>query len=125
MFTSSRYSYFALRIGLAAVFLWFGIDKMIHPSYWLNAWVPKQVIEILAKFSVSGMQLIYLNGIFEILVGLSLVTGVFTKIFSILAIIFLILVLTFNGISEVIIRDLGLIGGLLAVFLWPSINRRF
>ncbi len=87
--------------------------------------MPKQLIDILAKFSIPGVQFIYLNGIFEILVGLSLVTGVFTKIFSLLAIIFLILVLVFTGINEATIRDFGLIGGFLAVFLWPSISRRF
>ena len=125
MFSSSEYSYLFLRLGLAAVFLWFGIDKMFHPSYWLNAWMPRYVIEILAKLGIPGMQFIYINGIFEILVGLSLVTGVFTKIFSMLAIIFLILVLAFNGISEVTVRDFGLIGGFLAVFLWPNISHRF
>src|SRR3989344_5218754 len=122
MFTSSRYSYLALRLGLAAVFLWFGIDKMFHPSYWLNAWVPQGIQSLIKGFSLTGLQFIYINGIFEILVGLSLVTGVFTKIFSMLAIIFLILVLAFNGISEVTVRDFGLIGGFLAVFLWPNIS---
>lgn len=125
MFSSSRFSYLVLRLGLAAVFLWFGIDKMFHPAYWLNAWMPKQVIEILSGFNVSGIQFIYFNGIFEILVGLSLVTGVFTKFFSVLAVFFLAGVLFFVGISEITIRDFGLIGGFLAIILWPNGNRRF
>lgn len=123
MFTSSRYAYLALRLGLAAVFLWFGIDKMFHPSYWLNAWVPQGVQSVLAHFNVSGTQFSYLNGIFEILVGLSLVTGVFMKVFSALAIIFLLSVLIFVGISEVTVRDFAMIGGFLAVMLWPNGGR--
>lgn len=125
MFTSSRYSYLALRLGLAAVFLWFGIDKMFHPAYWLNAWVPPEIQSLLSKINLSGVQFIYLNGIFEMLVGLSLVTGVFMKFFSIVAIIFLASVLVFVGISEVTIRDFAMIGGFVAVVLWPDGRSRF
>lgn len=125
MFSSSRYSYLALRLGLAAVFLWFGIDKMFHPAYWLNAWVPERIVKILFEFGLPGIQFIYLNGIFEILVGLSLITGVFTKFFSALAILFLISVLIFVGISEVTVRDFAMVGGFVAVVLWPNGNRRF
>lgn len=125
MFTSSKYSYLALRLGLAVVFLWFGIDKIFHPAYWLNAWVPQGVQALIARLSFSGIQFVYLNGIFEILVGLSLVTSVFTKLFSILAIIFLICILIFTGISEVTVRDIGLIGGFFAVLLWPNGRSRF
>lgn len=125
MFTSSRYSYLALRLGLAAVFLWFGIDKMFNPVYWLNAWVPEWTVKMISGFGLSGLQFIYLNGIFEILVGLSLITGVFTKFFSVLATLFLIGVLVFVGISEVTVRDFAMIGGFVAVILWPNGNRRF
>lgn len=125
MFASSRYSYLALRLGLAAVFLWFGIDKMFHPAYWLNAWVPQGVQLLIAKFNLTGIQFIYLNGIFEILIGLSLVTGVFTKLFSALAIIFLLSILVFVSISEVTVRDFGLLGGFIAVLLWPDGKSRF
>ena len=125
MFTSPRYSYLALRLGLAAVFLWFGIDKMFHPSYWLNAWVPLGIQSLIGSFSLTGLQFIYLNGIFEILVGLSLVTGVFMKFFSVLAVLFLVSVLIFIGISEVTVRDFAMVGGFVAVVLWPNGNRRF
>ena len=125
MFTSSRFSYLAIRLGLAAVFLWFGIDKMLHPSYWLNAWVPQGIQSLIEGFSLTGLQFIYLNGIFEILVGLSLVTGVFAKFFSVLAVFFLAGVLVFVGISEVTVRDFGLLGGFISVIFWPNGNRRF
>lgn len=125
MFTSFRYSYLALRLGLATVFLWFGIDKIFHPAYWFNAWVPQGVQLLIAKFSLAGIQFVYLNGIFEIIVGLSLVSGVFTKFFSILAILFLVGVLIFVGVSEVTVRDFGLMGGFLAVLLWPDERSRF
>lgn len=125
MFTSSRHSYLALRLGLAVVFLWFGVDKILQPAFWLNAWVPQGVQAFFTKFNLNGLQFIYLNGIFEILVGLSLVTGVFARFFSILAIIFLLSSMFFVGISEVTVRDFGLLGGFLAIVLWPNSRNRF
>ncbi len=112
MFSSAKYSYLALRLGLAAVFLWFGINKITHPSYWLNAWM-------------TTSQIIYLCGVFEILTGVSLATGIFSKFFSVLAIVFLVGAAIFVSSGDVMIRDIGLIGGLVAVFLWPAPRDRF
>jgi len=109
-----------LRLGLAAVFLWFGIDKFFHPTYWINAWVPGGVLSFFDKFGVNDLQFIYLNGIFEVLVGLSLVTGIFIRFFSFLAILFLISIFAFIGFNEVVIRDVGLIGGFAALVVWPK-----
>ncbi|MDP3954161.1 MAG: DoxX family membrane protein [bacterium] len=121
MFVNNHFnlSFRALRIGLAAVFIWFGIDKFFHPLYWINAWVPQDVLSFFGKVGIGDMQFIYLNGIFELIVGVSLLTGVFIRIFSFLAAIFLFLVILFIGFNEVIVRDLGLIGGFIAIALWP------
>ncbi|MDP3731005.1 MAG: DoxX family membrane protein [bacterium] len=122
MFTSARYSFWFLKIGLAAVFIWFGIDKFIHPSYWINAWVPAGFLTFLARFNIDGQQFIFLMAIFEMLVGISLLTGILVKTFSFLSILFLVSVFFTAPLNEVIIRDIGLIGGFLAILFWP--NRR-
>ena len=114
------YSKWAIRIGVVAVFLWFGIDKFFHPVYWLNAWVPSSVLTLAGKFGINDIQFIYLIGVFEVVVGLSLITGIFSRVFSYLAVVFLIFVLSFIGFNEVTVRDLAIIGGLLAVALWPE-----
>ena len=124
MFTSSRLSYLFLRLGLAAVFLWFGIDKMINPDYWLNAWVTPTARSIVGLAGLSGTQFIYLNGVFEILAGVSLVTNVLQRLFSLLAMLFLIGVFIFIGFNEVTVRDIGLLGGFLAIIFWQNGNRR-
>lgn len=124
MFNSTRYSYLFLRLGLAIVFLWFGADKIVHPQYWLDAWVPSWLSNAGNRFGISGIQLVYVNGVFEILVGLSLVSTVFIKFFSLLAIVFLIAIIMVNGFNEVIVRDIGLIGGFLALVFWPNIRHR-
>jgi len=120
MFFSHKNSYLALKLGLAAVFIWFGIDKFIHPNYWINAWLPGGFIDFIERFGLDSTRFIYINGVFEILVGLSFILGVFTKIFSFLGIVFLVVIIITIGLNEIIIRDIGLIGGLLAIFFWPK-----
>lgn len=123
MFTSYRMSNGVLRLGLVIVFLWFGIDKFIHPMYWLNAWTPSWLGEGASWFKIESHQLIYFGGVFEVLVGLSLLVNFLSKFFSFLAIIFLIVIVTVWGVSEVTVRDFGLIGGLLAILFWPERRR--
>ncbi len=128
MAQSLRNAHLLIRIGLAIVFLWFGVDKFIHPTYWLNAWVPDAFVSFLARLKLSGTDFIYLGGIFEVLAGVSLVSGFFIKYFSVAAVLFLMVVLVTtldltHTFSEILVRDIGLIGALLALAFWPE--RRF
>jgi uncharacterized membrane protein YphA (DoxX/SURF4 family) len=120
---STKYSYFLLRFGVAAVFFWFGIDKFFHPTYWINAWIPAWTIALAAKIGISGTQLVYLYGIFETLIGLSLVTGVFIRFFSLIGVLILLFTLIFYGVNDITVRDIGLIAVLLAFIVWPETNR--
>lgn len=121
MFHSLRASHLALRIGLAVVFMWFGIDKFIDPVHWLG-WVPQSVQNILTGIGMSGQNFILLNGIFEVLVAVSLLSGYFIRIFATVALVFLVVVtlVHITGATEIIVRDVGLIGGMLALVLWPE-----
>ena len=120
MFRSYHVAHLTLRIALAVVFLWFGADKFIDPEYWLNAWVPQGVVDAVARIGMSGRDLVFLNGLFEILVAVSLVSGYFIRIFASAAILFLIIVTSMHGFNEVLVRDIGLAGGLLALAVWPE-----
>ena len=124
MFQSLRYSNLFLRLGLAAVFIWFGVDKFLHPEYWLSAWIPQSALSLASKVGIGGTDVVYAVGVFELLVGASVLSNVFIKIFSVLALLFLTTVLFTFGISEVLIRDIGLMGGLLSLLFWPE-RRRF
>ena len=122
-FISLRFSNMLLKIGIAAVFMWFGIHKFISPEYWVNAWIPVWLPGFLEYFSLTPINFIYISGIFQILVGLSFLTNVGTRIFALLASVFLLLVIIifgFNGFNEIIVRDIGLLGGLLAIMFWPE-----
>lgn len=119
MFQSLRYSNLILRLGLAVVFFWFGIDKFFHPDYWVNAWVPQSISLFAANFKIRPIDIIYISGVFEVLVGTSLVTNIFIAFFSSFAILFLGSIMLFNGFSEILIRDIGLMGALLSLIFWP------
>src|SRR5438132_5631480 len=120
MWQSVKLSHTILRISLAAVFFWFGLDKFFHPEYWLNAWIPNFIINAVSWTHLSSSVVVYFFGVFELLVAISLITNMFINAFSLLAAIFLILITIINGLNEVLVRDVGLIGGLLALACWPN-----
>jgi len=111
MFQSFRYSNLFLRLGLAAVFIWFGVDKFLNPQYWLNAWITQNVLLIASGVGINGMDIVYASGVFELLVGASVLSNIFVKIFSVLALIFLITIVFTFGINEVLVRDIGRVPG--------------
>lgn len=118
MFNSTNTSNLFLRLGLAFVFLWFGIDKFIHPSYWLNAWLPSWFQSVLNFLNISGLNFVYANGIFEVIIGLGFLFNIFVKLFAFLTVIFLLSITLSFGLNEVIVRDVGLIGAASALLFW-------
>lgn len=119
MLQSLKYSNLALRFSLAIVFFWFGIDKFFHPDYWVNAWVPQSVALFAENLKIQATDIVYLVGVFEVLVGTSLVTNIFIASFSLLALLFMGSIMFFSGFSEILVRDIGLMGMLLSLILWP------
>jgi uncharacterized membrane protein YphA (DoxX/SURF4 family) len=120
MFQSIRHSQLALRIGLMAVFLWFGVDKLMHPQYWLDAWMPQALQGFIQQWGIAPRDAMNLLGIAELLVAFSLLTGYFMRWFAAGAIALLVAVSVTHGFSEVLVRDVGLVGALTALILWPE-----
>lgn len=120
MFQSLRHSQWALRAGLAVVFFWFGVDKFIHAQYWLDAWVPQSVEGFVISIGIGTTDLMYLMGIFEVLIAVSIATGFFMRFFAAAASAFIVAVIVTHGFGEVLVRDIGILGGLLALVLWPE-----
>lgn len=120
MYQSLHSSQLALRLGLGAVFLWFGVDKFIQPQYWVDAWMPQWAQQFAQSIGMSVANAIFLVGIFEVLVAISLVTGFFSRVFAAAAIVFLVAILAVSGLNEVVVRDIGLIAALVALVIWPE-----
>jgi uncharacterized membrane protein YphA (DoxX/SURF4 family) len=120
MYQSLHSSQLALRIGLAAVFLWFGIDKFIQPQYWVDAYMPQWAQHLAQGLGMSTTNAIFLIGIFEVLVAISLATGFFSRMFAAAATIFLAIIFISTGPNLIVVRDIGLMAGLIALIIWPE-----
>ena len=79
-----RYSTLVLRIALSLVFFWFGINQLADINSWTSL-VPEFVKNIMPDTTV-----ILINGVFDTLIGLFLLLGLFTRIVGLIAFIHLV-----------------------------------
>lgn len=111
-----KYSTVLVRLGIAAVFLWFGIDKFIHPINWIG-WVPDWMK---ALIPVSMLTFMYFHGAVETLVGVLLVVGYkvrFAALVASITIVGVLLAMIGTGQAEMMLRDAGLLAASLSLFL--------
>ena len=111
----NKKSYWIIRIGLAVVFIWFGIDKLIAPINWFG-YVPS----FIDALPISIRDFVLINGLFEIILGLMLLWPRSVRIAADIIAAFLVAVLVFQGFNEVTIRDLGLIAMALSLIVWKK-----
>ncbi len=120
MWQSLRISHLLLRLSLAGFFLWAGLDKLFGADHWLNTLIPASAVHFAAIFHVSSLTLVYGLGIIEFLIAISLASNMFVELFAFVGAILLICTPFFYGFSEVVISNMALAGGLLALAFWPS-----
>lgn len=120
MFQSLRLPQLLLRVGLALVFLWFGISKLIMPQYWVSSWLPQAAGRAMLGAHLSPGDLVLLVGIFEIVAAFSLASGFFSRWFALAVALMLIGVTVFHGLDESSVRDMGLVAALAALVIWPD-----
>lgn len=95
-----------LRLGLAATFLYSGIDMIRHPLVW-QGFIPQWLIDFLP---VSPSAYLAGQGTVELLFALSFATGFLVRYTSLLVSFELLAIIAFSGINAVTFRDLGLLG---------------
>jgi len=106
---------YILRFGLAIVFLYFGVYQILDQSRWIYL-VPDKILNFYIS-DILKSKIIFINGIFDLIISLSLFSGLFIKIFSLLGFIHLISITVFSlGFEPSGIRDLGLAFSILALF---------
>jgi uncharacterized membrane protein YphA (DoxX/SURF4 family) len=126
-----RYAQLAVRLGLALVFLIFGLDKFRSEEAQLASWadwVPRWFSTLIGG-QVKGFILVL--GVFEILVGLSFLTGyllywaaLLSSLFLLATVLFSTSGLLFGALDQYTIRDIGLLGGTISLLLFPGSRRR-
>lgn len=102
-----------LRIGMALVFLWFGIDQIIEPNAWIG-FIPEWV---LGMVPLSATVFIYLNAAFEIVFGAALLFGLFTRFVAFLLFLHIADITLTVGFSAIGVRDFGLSVAMFTIFL--------
>ena len=106
-----EYSRIFTRIAISLVFIWFGINQIISPNNFME-YLPSFIL-----LSTYAKTFIYLNGIFELILGAFLILGLFTRITALVLGINLIGIILGLGYNDVAVRDFGLMLVTLAIFL--------
>jgi len=106
-----EYSGILTRIAISIVFLWFGINQVINPDYFMG-YLPSFIL-----LSNYAKTFIYLNGIFEIIFGILLTIGLFTRTAALLLTIHLFGIIIGLGYNDIAVRDFGLMLVTFAIFL--------
>jgi uncharacterized membrane protein YphA (DoxX/SURF4 family) len=100
-----------LRIGIGFVFLYFGWSAVAEPQMW-TGFVPAWTNAI-----GSPEMLVRLHGIFELVGGLLLITGLWTGVVSGLLFLNLLHTVFLLSSPQIVVRDLGILAALLSLFL--------
>ncbi len=93
-----------IRISLALVLLWFGIDQLRNPDYWVG-FIPPWFGSLLP---IEINTFIMHNGIIEVLLGLLLLVGFYTRVVAFIVFLHLLSIAVAVGYNDIAIRDLGL-----------------
>ncbi|MBX4196667.1 DoxX family protein [Candidatus Pacearchaeota archaeon] len=108
-----KYAPIILRVGISLVFLWFGSQQLLHASDWttyLPGWVN--------SLPLQPTTFVLANGIFEIIFGLMLILGLFTRFTAALLAIHMLGIVSSIGYNDVAIRDFGLFMACVAIFFY-------
>ncbi len=99
-----KYSPVIVRVGISLVFLWFGASQILTPEDF-TSFLPK----FMSATGISPINLIHFNGAFEIIFGILLLLGLFTRLISLaLGVHILIIAVNLGGLNQLSVRDLGL-----------------
>ena len=113
-----------LRLGLAALFLWFGFSQVFEPSAWIS-WLPVWAAN-LTWISPTG--LVLFNGWFEIILGVMLAVGLLTRWVALLLSLHLFVIAYEVGYNDIGVRDFVLAVSTLVLSLggadWLTLDKR-
>src|SRR5262245_26070890 len=103
-----------LRVGLSLVFLWFGSEQLLNTSMWTGL-VPDSAVSLTG---FTATTLVLLNGAFEVVFGVCLLLGYFTRVTAFLLALHMLQIAFLVGYNEIGVRDFGLSMGAIALFLY-------
>lgn len=124
---TSNGAYHILRVGLGITFLWIGVMIFRSPEFW-GGFLQPWAIDLLP---VPLREVMISTAVLDMIIGLALIVDAGVWIAALVASIHLIIILATTGITEITVRDIGLLGGTLALcwmsfpdWLWSRIKKR-
>lgn len=102
--THHEWGVLTLRLGLAALFLWFGFSQLFDGVNWVS-WVPTWAVNLL---HIPPAMIVLANGAFEVIAGSLLAFNIFTRWAALLLGIHLAVLVFDIGANAIGVRDFGL-----------------
>ena len=107
----NKISFHILRIGLAVTFLWIGVLILRNPEAWggyMRPWAA-------GLLPVPVTQVMIGTAILDIVIGVFLLINFLPRLTAIVGTIHLAVILIVSGITDITVRDIGLLAGMLAL----------
>ena len=109
----NKISFHILRIGLAVTFLWIGVLILRNPEAWggyMRPWAA-------GLLPVPVTQVMIGTAILDIVIGVFLLINFLPRLTAIVGAIHLAVILIVSGITDITVRDIGLLAGMLALVI--------
>ena len=98
-----------VRLGLSLVILWFAVNQLYRPDYFMG-YLPDFLFS-----NPNAILFVRANGVFELVFGLMLLLGVLTRLVAAVLALHLLGIMLSLGYNENAIRDFGLMIALMSV----------
>ena len=107
----SKTSFHILRVGLAITFLWIGILIFKQPEAWAG-YVAPWAVNLLP---ISVEQVMVGTAILDIGIGVLFLFDYFVWLAALVGVIHLIIILIVSGITDITVRDIGILAAIIAI----------
>ncbi len=112
----SRYAPVILRLGLAGVFLWFGTTQLLDQAMWTSL-IPDWLVNLTG---ISAASFVVINSLFEVVFGVLLVLGVWTRVAAALLFLHLLTIIFDVRLTAIGVRDIGLAIATLSIAIYGN-----
>ncbi|MFZ3019943.1 MAG: DoxX family protein [Minisyncoccia bacterium] len=110
MNNTQKWASVLLRVAMALVFIWFGTQQLMRPEQW-TSFIPAFI-----NF-IPAIKMVVLNGWFEVVFGVALLIGFYTRLTSFLLALHLLGIAFTVGLNALGVRDFGLALATFSIFL--------
>jgi uncharacterized membrane protein YphA (DoxX/SURF4 family) len=105
-----------IRIAMSLVFLWFSWQQFSDATAWVGL-IPAWLTNLTG---MAATTIVKLNATFELIFGLALLAGYFTRTVAILLALHLLTIVIDLGYNGIAVRDVGLMFAMVSVFLYGA-----